>query len=193
MEISAKHIVKGQVIDSFHSLSQKADTLLLIEKYRSLDMKTLQTFLMKYMWSSRELIFTNDTTEDHAKIYRLVRPYDDELVGMFVPFGKIAPELGKPLYHSLRTDLVVAIRYGIFSDYMDKGKDAGDAALPRIRTDASLPFAHATHNQNNCFDTVHPRATAGCILAVWVHCQILIFEVENLFSQSEEVILPIRI
>lgn len=31
--------------------------------------------------------FTNCTTEEHAKIYRLVRPFDDELVGMFVPFG----------------------------------------------------------------------------------------------------------
>ncbi len=41
--------------------------------------------------------FTNCTTEDHAKIYKLVRPYDDELVGMFVPFGRVAPELGKKL------------------------------------------------------------------------------------------------
>ena len=41
--------------------------------------------------------FTNCTTEDHAKIYKLVRPYDDELVGIFVPFGIIAPELGKKL------------------------------------------------------------------------------------------------
>lgn len=41
--------------------------------------------------------FTNCTTEDHAKIYKLVRPYDDELVGMFVPFGIIAPEFGKKL------------------------------------------------------------------------------------------------
>ena len=41
--------------------------------------------------------FTNCTTEDHAKIYKLVRPFDDELVGMFVPFGIIAPELGKKL------------------------------------------------------------------------------------------------
>lgn len=43
--------------------------------------------------------FTNCTTEDHAKIYRLVRPFDDELVGMFVPFGRIAPELGKKILH----------------------------------------------------------------------------------------------
>lgn len=41
--------------------------------------------------------FTNCTTEDHAKIYRLVRPFDDELVGMFVPFGRAAPELGNKL------------------------------------------------------------------------------------------------
>ena len=39
--------------------------------------------------------FTNCTAEDHAKIYRLVRPFDDELTGMFVPFGRVAPELGK--------------------------------------------------------------------------------------------------
>lgn len=43
--------------------------------------------------------FTNCTTEDHAKIYRLVRPFDDELVGMFVPFGRVAPELGKKILH----------------------------------------------------------------------------------------------
>lgn len=41
--------------------------------------------------------FTNCTAEEHAKIYRLVRPYDDELIGMFVPFGRVAPELGNKL------------------------------------------------------------------------------------------------
>lgn len=44
-----------------------------------------------------KLRFTNCTAEDHAKIYRLVRPFDDELIGMFVPFGRVAPELGKKL------------------------------------------------------------------------------------------------
>ena len=37
------------------------------------------------------------TAEEHAKIYRLVRPFDDELVGLYVPFGRVAPELGKKL------------------------------------------------------------------------------------------------
>lgn len=47
--------------------------------------------------SDVKIRFTNCTTEDHAKIYRLARPFDDTLFGMFVPFGKIAPELGKKL------------------------------------------------------------------------------------------------
>ena len=47
--------------------------------------------------SDVKIKFTNCTTEDHAKIYKLGRPYDDELIGMFVPFGRVAPELGKKL------------------------------------------------------------------------------------------------
>lgn len=43
--------------------------------------------------------FTNCTTEEHAKIYKLSRPFSNELVGMFVPFGKLAPELGRKLLH----------------------------------------------------------------------------------------------
>ena len=45
--------------------------------------------------------FTNCTTEEHAKIYRLVRHFDDELVGMFTPFGRIAPELGQKLLNEV--------------------------------------------------------------------------------------------
>ena len=45
--------------------------------------------------------FTNCTAEEHAKIYRLVRPFDDELLGMFTPFGRIAPELGQKLLNEV--------------------------------------------------------------------------------------------
>ncbi len=45
--------------------------------------------------------FTNCTTEEHAKIYKLVKPFSDDLVGMFVPFGKIAPELGQKLLNEV--------------------------------------------------------------------------------------------
>lgn len=51
--------------------------------------------------SDVKLKFTNCTTEEHAKIYRLTKPFSDELVGMFVPFGIIAPELGKKLLHEV--------------------------------------------------------------------------------------------
>ncbi len=45
--------------------------------------------------------FTNCTTEDHAKIYRLMRPFDDELVGMFTPIGNVRPDLGRKLLHEV--------------------------------------------------------------------------------------------
>ena len=51
--------------------------------------------------SDVKIKFTNCTAEEHAKIYRLVRPFDDELTGMFVPFGRVAPELGKKLLHEV--------------------------------------------------------------------------------------------
>lgn len=54
--------------------------------------------------------YTNCTAEDHAKIYRLVRAFDDELVGMFVPFGRVAPELGKKL---LREVIVLDYRTNV--------------------------------------------------------------------------------
>lgn len=45
--------------------------------------------------------FSNCTSEEHAKIYRLTRPFDDEFIGMFVPFGRVAPELGQKLLHEV--------------------------------------------------------------------------------------------
>ncbi len=45
--------------------------------------------------------FTNCTAEDHAKIYSLVRPYDSSLPGMLVPFGIVAPELGRKLINEI--------------------------------------------------------------------------------------------
>lgn len=45
--------------------------------------------------------FTNCTAEEFAKIYRLVRPFDDELVGLFTPFGRVAPELGRKILNEI--------------------------------------------------------------------------------------------
>ena len=44
---------------------------------------------------------TNCTTEEHARIYQLFHPYGDDFVGLFVPFGRIAPEYGNKLLHEI--------------------------------------------------------------------------------------------
>jgi len=41
--------------------------------------------------------FTNCTAEDHAKIYRLTKPFNDSFISMMAPFGIVAPELGRKL------------------------------------------------------------------------------------------------
>ena len=41
--------------------------------------------------------FTNCTAEDNAKIYELHRPYNDDFLGLLLPFGKIVKELGRKL------------------------------------------------------------------------------------------------
>lgn len=54
--------------------------------------------------------FTNCTSEDNAKIYKLTKPYSDELVQMFTPFGKLAPELGKKL---LKETIILDVRANV--------------------------------------------------------------------------------
>lgn len=41
--------------------------------------------------------FTNCTTEDNAKVYKLNHPVDDGFLALLTPFGKIAKELGRKL------------------------------------------------------------------------------------------------
>lgn len=75
--------------------------------------------------------FTNCTVEDHAKIYRLVRPYDDELVGMFVPFGKVARELGSKL---LNETIILDIRTSVpIISIQPFGQEGYDYAV-KVRT-----------------------------------------------------------
>ena len=45
--------------------------------------------------------FTNCTSEEFAKIYKLGKPFNEELVNMFIPFGRVAPELGNKLLHEV--------------------------------------------------------------------------------------------
>lgn len=41
--------------------------------------------------------YTNCTAEDNAKVYQLNKPIDDTFIELFIPFGRIAPELGRKL------------------------------------------------------------------------------------------------
>lgn len=41
--------------------------------------------------------FTNCTTENNAKIYRLNKPFTDGFINMFIPFGEIKNELGRKM------------------------------------------------------------------------------------------------
>lgn len=94
----------------------------LIEFAKEIGKPDAETYVDSGKWKARQggnglaaagdikIRFTNCTAEDHAKIYRLVRPYSDELVGMFVPFGRIAPELGQKL---LNETIVLDIRTNV--------------------------------------------------------------------------------
>lgn len=44
-----------------------------------------------------KLKFTACTSEEHAKIYQLVRPFDDSFLNMMIPFGIVSKELGRKL------------------------------------------------------------------------------------------------
>lgn len=48
-----------------------------------------------------KLKFSNCTTEDNAKVYSLNKPFSDELVNLFIPFGKVSKELGRKLLHEV--------------------------------------------------------------------------------------------
>ena len=75
--------------------------------------------------------FTNCTTEDHAKIYRLVRPMDDEFLNMLTPFGRVAPELGQKLLHEV---LVLDIRTNVPILSVQPFEQGGYEFAVKIRT-----------------------------------------------------------
>ena len=54
--------------------------------------------------------FTNCTAEDNAKIYELNRPFNDDFLGLFIPFGRITNELGRKL---INEKIIVDIRTNV--------------------------------------------------------------------------------
>jgi phosphoadenosine phosphosulfate reductase len=54
--------------------------------------------------------FTNCTTEENAKVYQLNKPIDKSFIELFVPFGRIAPELGRKLINeTIVVDIITNI------------------------------------------------------------------------------------
>lgn len=81
--------------------------------------------------SDVKLKFTNCTSEEHAKIYKLVRPVDDDFIGLFVPFGRLAPELGNKLLNEV---LVLDVRTNVpILSIQPFGQDGFDYAV-KIKT-----------------------------------------------------------
>jgi phosphoadenosine phosphosulfate reductase len=60
--------------------------------------------------SDVKIKFTNCTAEEHAKIYKLNKLVDSSFLELFIPFGKIAPELGRKL---IEETIVVDIRTNV--------------------------------------------------------------------------------
>ena len=54
--------------------------------------------------------FTNCTAEENARIYKLNKPADDSFIQLFIPFGKIATELGRKL---INETIVLDIRTNV--------------------------------------------------------------------------------
>lgn len=60
--------------------------------------------------SDVKIKFTNCTTEENAKVYQLKYPINDCFIGLFNPFGRIAPELGRKL---INETIVVDIKTNV--------------------------------------------------------------------------------
>ena len=75
--------------------------------------------------------FTGCTSEEHANIYRLSREFSDELIGLFVPFGRIAPELGRKI---LRETIIADLSSNVPIISIQPFTQDGFAHAVKIRT-----------------------------------------------------------
>ena len=57
--------------------------------------------------SDVKIKYTNCTAEENAKVYQLNKPFDTTFLTLFIPFGRIAPELGRNLINEV---IVVDVR-----------------------------------------------------------------------------------
>lgn len=68
--------------------------------------------------------YTNCTTEDSAKVYQLNKPIDDSFIELFIPFGRIAPELGRKMINeTIVVDLKTKIPILSVQPFAQEGYD----------------------------------------------------------------------
>ncbi len=85
----------------------------LINFARQIGKPDAEDYVDNGMWKARQggnglraasdikLKFTNCTSEEYAKIYRLTHDINDDFISLFSPFGKIAPDLGQKLLNEV--------------------------------------------------------------------------------------------
>lgn len=68
--------------------------------------------------------YANCTTEDNAKVYQLNKPIDKSFIELFIPFGRIAPELGrKMISETIIVDLATNIPIISIQPFSHEGYD----------------------------------------------------------------------
>ena len=88
---------------------------------------------------SVKIQFTNCTAEENSKIYKLFKPYTDELMNMFVPFGKIAKDLGQKL---LNETVILDIKTNVPIMSIQPFKHDGYEYAIKVRTMNVAPKVH---------------------------------------------------
>jgi len=81
--------------------------------------------------SDVKIKFTNCTTEENAKVYQLKHPIDDCFIGLFVPFGRVAPELGRKL---INETIIVDIRTNVSIISIQPFEQEGYTHAVKIKT-----------------------------------------------------------
>jgi phosphoadenosine phosphosulfate reductase len=71
-----------------------------------------------------KICYANCTNEDNAKVYQLNKPIDDSFIELFIPFGKIATELGrKMISETIIVDLATNVPILSIQPFLHGGYD----------------------------------------------------------------------
>ena len=105
---------RAQFLSKIYMPEQSAEWRnFLINFARQIGKPDAEDYVDNGMWKARQggnglraasdikLKFTNCTSEEYAKIYRLTHDINDDFISLFSPFGKIAPDLGQKILNEV--------------------------------------------------------------------------------------------